>query len=69
MVDAMKKLNVTEKALVVIPAKDTNVQKSARNIEGLKTTSVSSLNVYDLLNNKKLILTVDAVKKIEEVYA
>ena len=69
MAVAMKNLKVESKALVVIPEKNENVQKSARNLEGVRTSSVSTLNVFDLLKHKKLVLTVDAVKKIEEVYA
>ena len=69
MATAMKNLKVESKALVVIPEKNENVQKSARNLEGVRTSSVSTLNVFDLLKHKKLVLTVDAVKKIEEVYA
>ena len=69
MATAMKNLKVESKALVVIPEKNENVQKSARNLEGVRTSSVSTLNVFDLLKHKKLVLTVDAVKKIEAVYA
>lgn len=69
MAVAMKNLKVEEKALVVIPEKNENVQKSTRNLEGVRTSSVATLNVFDLLKHKKLVLTVDAVKKIEEVYA
>ena len=69
MAVAMKNLKVEDKALVVIPEKNENVQKSTRNLEGVRTSSVSTLNVFDLLKHKKLVLTVDAVKKIEEVYA
>ena len=69
MAVAMKNLKVESKALVVIPEKNENVQKSARKLEGVRTSSVSTLNVFDLLKHKKLVLTVDAVKKIEEVYA
>jgi large subunit ribosomal protein L4 len=69
MADAMKNLKIEGKALIVIPSKDENVQKSARNIEGVRTASVSTINVYDLLKYNKLVLTVDSVKKLEEVYA
>ena len=69
MADAMKNLKVTEKALVVLPASDEKVQKSARNLENVGTSSVGTINVFDLLNCKKLVLTVDTVKKLEEVYA
>ena len=69
MADAMKNLNVTEKALVVLADKNEIVQKSARNLEGVRTSSVATINVYDLLKYKKLVVTVDTVKKLEEVYA
>ncbi len=58
-----------EDAYVVLPAVDVNVQKSARNIEEVKTCTVNSMNVYDLVKYEKVVLTVDSVKKIEEVYA
>lgn len=69
MVNAMKNLKVEGKTFVVLPASNENVQKSARNIENVKTGSVNTINVYDLLKYKKLILTVDTIKKLEEVYA
>jgi len=69
MADAMKNLKIEGKALIVIPASDEKVQKSARNLEGVRTASVSTINVYDLLKYNKLVLTVDTVKKLEEVYA
>ena len=46
-----------------------NVQKSARNIEGVKTSLVNTINVYDLLKYTNLVITLDTVKKLEEVYA
>ena len=57
------------KALVMLNEKNLNVQASARNIENVKTTLVETINVYDLLKYNTLVLTQDAVKKIEEVYA
>ena len=69
MANAMKNLKVEEKAFVVLAASNENVQKSARNLENVKTGSVNTINVYDLLRYQKLVLTVDAIKKIEEVYA
>ena len=69
MATAMKNLKVTEKAFVVLPASNEVVQKSARNVENVKTGSVNTINVYDLLRYKKLVLTVDTIKKLEEVYA
>ncbi len=69
MVSALNNLKVEGKTLIVLPEKNENVQKSARNIEDVKTSLVNTINVYDLLKYNKLILTVDAVKNLEEVYA
>ena len=69
MVNALNALKVEGKTLILLPEKDENVQKSARNIEGVKTSLVNTINVYDLLNYTKLVLTVDTIKKLEEVYA
>ena len=69
MVNALTNLKVEGKTLIVIPEKNENVQKSARNIEGVKTSLVNTINVYDLLKYKNLVMTLDAVKKLEEVYA
>ena len=69
MVKALDNLKVTGKTLILLPEKNENVQKSARNIEGVKTTLVNTINIYDLLKYNKLVLTLDAVKKLEEVYA
>ena len=69
MVKALDSLKVTGKTLILLPEKNENVQKSARNIEGVKTTLVNTIHVYDLLKYNKLIVTLDAVKKLEEVYA
>ena len=69
MVNAIKNLKVEGKALIVIPEKNEMIQKSARNIEGVRTASVATLNIFDLLKYNNLVLTVDTVKKIEEVYA
>ena len=68
MVKVLENLKVEGKALVVLPEKNENVQVSARNIEGVKTSLVNTINVYDLLKYNKLILTVDSVKALEEVY-
>ena len=69
MVKALENLKVEGKTLVVLPEKNLNVQKSAKNIENVKTTLTNTINVYDLLKYNKLILTVDSVKALEEVYA
>ena len=67
--NVMKNLNVAEKALVVLNENDKNVVMSAKNIPSVKTTLTNTINVYDILNAKTLVLTQDAVKTIEEVYA
>ena len=69
MVKALNNLKVEGKTLILLPEKNENVQKSARNIEGVKTTLVNTINVYDLLKYKNLVITLDTVKKLEEVYA
>ena len=69
MVKALSNLKVEGKALIMLPEKNENVQKSARNIDGVKTTLVETINVYDLLKYNKLVVTEDTVKKLEEVYA
>ena len=58
-----------DKALVVINDNDTNVVKSAANIPTVKTASTNTINAYDILKYDKVIVTQDAVKTIEEVYA
>lgn len=65
----LKALGVEKKSLIVTAEPDTKVVVSSRNIEGNKTTFVGQLNVYDILNAGKLILTEAAVQKIQEVYA
>lgn len=69
MVNALANLKVEGKTLIVLPEKNENVQKSARNIEGVKTSLVNTINVYDLLKYTNLVVTLDTVKKLEEVYA
>ena len=58
-----------EKALVVINDNDTNVVMSAKNIPTVKTASISTINVYDILKYNTVIVTKDAVNTIQEVYA
>ena len=64
----MANLNV-EKGLVVLAENDANVVLSAKNMAAVNTTLTNELNVYDVMNAKKVVLTKDAVAKIEEVYA
>lgn len=65
----LNNIKIEGKSLVVIPENDVNVQKSARNIKGVKTTIVDTMTVYDILNARNLVITENAIKKIEEVYA
>lgn len=58
-----------KKALIVTLESNNNVYKSGRNIEGIQVMPVNNINVYDLLKYEKLIITKDAVSKLEEVYA
>ena len=58
-----------ENSLIMLSEKNLNVQASSRNIENVKTTLVSTINVFDLLKYNKLVVTEDAIKKLEEVYA
>ena len=69
MAKIMNNLKLTGKTLFVLPGNDVNVQKSARNIKGVKVSIVDTMNTYDLVKYDNLVLTVDSVKKIEEVYA
>ena len=68
MIKILDNLKVGKKALIVIPGKDENIYKSARNIPGVKTSAVNTLNVYDILNHDSFVITKDAVSKVEEVY-
>ena len=69
MVAALSDLKLEGKTLIILPEKNQNVTMSARNIEGVKVILVNTINVYDLLKYKNLVLPLDTVKKIEEVYA
>ena len=69
MVKAFNSLKLEGKTLVVLPEKNLNVQASTKNIEGAKAILVNTINVYELLRYTNLVLTLDTVKKLEEVYA
>ena len=69
MVNALNNLKLEGKTLVILPEKNLNVQASTRNIEGAKAILANTINVYDLLRYTNLVLTLDTVKKLEEVYA
>ena len=65
----LNSLKLEGKTLILLPEKNEIIQKSARNIKGVKTLSVNTINAYDLVNYKNLVVTLDTVKKLEEVYA
>ena len=69
MEKALSDLKVEGKTLIVLPENNKNVYMSSRNIEGIKTIVLNNINVFDLLKYTNLILSVDTVKKLEEVYA
>ena len=69
VVEMLKALNADRKALIVMPEKNDYLVKSASNIPGVKTALTNTINVYDILNGGKFVATVDAIKRIEEVYA
>lgn len=69
MANALKNLKIDTSAMVVISEKNPNVEKSARNIPGIVTAFPNTINVFDILKYEKLVLTKDAVAKVEEVYA
>lgn len=69
MVKILENIKADKKALIVMDEKNENIIKSARNIPNVETTLVNTLNVYDILKYNSFIITKDAVRKVEEVYA
>ena len=69
MVKALADMKVEGKTLIILPENNKNVFMSSRNIEGVKTIVANNINIFDLLKYTNLILPVDTVKKLEEVYA
>ena len=69
MAKVLKALNAEKKALVVLPEREENVVRATANLAQAATTYVNTLNVYDILNANKLILTKAALALVEEVYA
>ena len=65
----LNNLKLEGKTLILLPEKNEIIQKSARNIKGVKTLSVNTINAYDLVKYKNLVVTLDTVKRLEEVYA
>ena len=69
VVSMLKALGADKKAVIVTADADPMVVRASNNISGVKTTFVGSLNVVDILNCDKMIVSQDAVKRVEEVYA
>lgn len=69
IISILNNLKVQGKALIVTATPDSVVYKSAKNIQGVKTAIADSINVYDLLNYTTIVMTQDAVNKVEEVFA
>ncbi len=69
MIKVLENVKAAKKALIVTAEKDDAIIRAAANIPGVRTTMVSQMNVYEIVNSTSFIVTADAVKKIEEVYA
>ena len=69
MVEVLNNLKVEGKSLIVLPEVDAKVVSSTNNIPAVQTTVVGTLSVYDVVNNGTVVITKDAVEKIQEVYA
>jgi len=69
IVKMLAALKADKKTLIITAESNENIYKSARNIEGIAIIPVNNINVYDLLKYNNLVITKDAVSKIEEVYA
>ena len=69
MASFLAKINANKKALIVMDEKNINVIKSAKNIPNVQTALVNTINVYDILKYDSFIITKEAVRKVEEVYA
>ena len=69
MVKTLANIGAEGKTLIVMPEVNENVIKSAHNIPGVRTSLTNTINVYDILNHDNLVITKEAVAKIEEVYS
>ena len=69
IVNMLNALGADRKALIVLPEVNSFVVKSAANIPGVKTTLAHTINVYDILNANKLVVSKAAIAKLEEVFA
>lgn len=69
MAEVLKNLGITTKTLLVLPERDENIERAARNIPFVRTINVNTLSVLDVLDCDTFLLTQGAVKSIEEVHA
>ena len=69
MAETLKKLQAEKKALVILPEREESVVRATANLPQAKVSYVNTLNVYDILNAGKLVMTVAAKESVEEVYA
>ncbi len=69
MIKVLENVKAAKKTLIIMAEKDENVIKSAANIPGVKTSLVTTMNVYEIINHTSFIVTKDAINKIEEVYS
>lgn len=69
MISVLSSVKAAKKALIVTVENNENVIKSSNNIAGVQTVTVNTLNVYDILKYDSFVITKEAVKKVEEVYA
>ena len=69
MAETLKKLQAEKKALVVLPEREESIIRATANLPQAKVSYVNTLNVYDILNADKLVMTVAAKESVEEVYA
>ena len=69
MAETLKKLQAEKKALVILPEREESIVRAAANLPQAKISYVNTLNVYDILNAGKLVMTVAAKESVEEVYA
>ena len=69
VVKLLQTFEIDNKALIITAEEAENVERSSRNIPGVKAINTTGLSVYDILNHDKLFVTKDAVARIEEVLA
>ncbi len=69
MIEILKALKLEEKTYILLAEANDNVYMSGRNIEILTIGNLNSLNIYEMVKNKKMLVTIDTIKKLEEVYA